>query len=1442
MLIRVTAVLHRIVTLIFHKVSVFGAPHYNFQTSLGGPEPNPVQGCEREACGSAEASVFPFSPLNYFGATLGSVLPEASRLDVDSLFCLDSAGDAALLVLVFAGGWKLASIRRGRNETRNPSVELELRKSEPPGQIKPETAGHEKLSTQVLLQSAALEAAANAIVITDTEAVIVWANPAFSALTGYSLNEVIGKRPKDLVKSGLQTPEFYRVMWDTIKSGRIWRGEVVNRRKDGTLYTEELTITPVHDEQGRLTHFIAVKENISARKRLEMRQIAQAQLLEKMGSNISLTELLEEMVRFIETLVPELRCSVLLADDSLKTLHCAAAPSLPDDYTRLIEVFPIAEGAGSCGTAAARRETVIVSDILNDSLWTPYLPLVTEYDWLRACWSTPFFDSTGKLLGTFAGYVAEARTPKPEESELIAYAVSLASLVVERKRASDTLRQNEEKLQLFVKHAPAALAMFDREMRYLAVSRRWLDDYRLPGEEQVMGRSHYEVFPEIPEGWKAIHRRGLAGEVIRADDERFERFDGTLQWLCWEIRPWYTANGSVGGIMIFTEDITERKEIEEALHRTSANLESVFAASTEVAIIATTLDGTITLFNSGAERMLGYTADEIIGRRTPEIFHLASELNGRARESSRVYVPPAQSFDTLLEEARHGRQISNEWTFVRKNGTCLLVSLVVTAIRDERGAISGFLGIASDITERKRAEARILNLNRVYTVLSNINQSIVRLRDMQSLFGEACRIAVEDGGFCMAWIGVPDPSGKRLLPAASAGLTGDYLAGLQIRIDDDQEGGPAAQAFREGRYVCCNDIERDPCMRPWRDSALLLGYRALISMPIKVRNTVRGIYNLYAAQEDFFTQEEIQLLEELAGDIGFAVEVAEIDAERRRSEEHLRQAAVVFESTREGVMVTDVDQRIRMVNRAFTQLTGYSESEVIGKKPSLLSSGRHDRNFYAGIWASLNTAGHWQGEIWNRRKSGEVYPELLSISAVKGDSGKVIGYVGVFADISKLKSTEAELEFLAHHDPLTGLPNRLLLLSRLDHGIRVAKREGRQLALLMIDLDRFKDVNDSFGHLMGDELLQQVSARLIRRLRNADTVTRLGGDEFTLLLEDIAYSEDAGGVANEIIASLGEPWRLSNGAELRISASIGISLFPDHGDSAAVLLQHADAALYQAKSEGRGCFRYFSESLTRAARERIGMESRLRQAISRNEFQVFYQPQVDIATGALIGAEALVRWKHAEEGYISPAKFIPVAEATGLIGPIGEWVLEETCRQGKIWAEAELPALTLAVNVSPHQFLSQNISQTIAKVLAETGFPAERLELELTESALMEREEEAVSTLAYLRAKGIRLAIDDFGTGYSSLAYLKRFPVDVLKIDKSFVDDLPASQDDREIASTIIAIAHTLGLKVLAEGVETPEQLEFLKMQGCDFYQGYLKSPPMPAADFEKMLRASWGK
>lgn len=564
--------------------------------------------------------------------------------------------------------------------------------------------------------------------------------------------------------------------------------------------------------------------------------------------------------------------------------------------------------------------------------------------------------------------------------------------------------------------------------------------------------------------------------------------------------------------------------------------------------------------------------------------------------------------------------------------------------------------------------------------------------------------------------------------------------------------------------------------------------------------------------------------------------IAKDISRQKRDAEELQLAATVFANTREGVVITDPQTKIIKANQAFCQMFGYQVEELIGRKTSIFRSQRHSKQFFKSLWGRLQQEGYWQGEIWSQRKDGEEFPELNSICAVHDSQGNLTHYVGIVTDISHLKASEAKLEFLANHDSLTLLPNRRLFSSRLQRSLKLACRHNRKLALLMLDLDRFKDVNDSFGHIAGDELLQLVSHRLTSRLRDTDTLARLGGDEFVVLLEDINEKDDAARVANQIVESFSQPLKLDNGAEVRTGASIGISLYPENGDNPEALLQQADTALYHAKEQGRGQYSYYTDQLTYEARNRLAMEASIQQACEKGDLRLHFQPQVNIQTGQMIGAEALVRWQDPDRGMIPPGEFIPIAENSGLIRLIGAWVLGEACRQGREWLDAGLPIGRLSVNVSPVQLRHGDLVTTLKAILSQTGFPSEKLTLELTESALMKNEEDVQDVLAKLRELGVKLDIDDFGTGYSSLAYLKHFPLDGLKIDKSFVDDIEHNTDDQAIAKTIVAMGKALGLSVLAEGVETPGQMELLRELGCDFYQGYLKSRPLAPFHYRQLM------
>jgi diguanylate cyclase (GGDEF)-like protein/PAS domain S-box-containing protein len=555
---------------------------------------------------------------------------------------------------------------------------------------------------------------------------------------------------------------------------------------------------------------------------------------------------------------------------------------------------------------------------------------------------------------------------------------------------------------------------------------------------------------------------------------------------------------------------------------------------------------------------------------------------------------------------------------------------------------------------------------------------------------------------------------------------------------------------------------------------------------------------------------------------------------RKEAEEKLRLSATVIEHIADGVVVLDAQGIIVAVNPAFSLITGYSEAEALGKDRTLTRSGRHEQSFYHDMWQEQLENGYWRGELWSQRKNGEMYLEFLTVSAVRDTLGQATHYVGVFSDITKAKESQEKLDHLAHHDPLTQLPNRLLFHDRLQHALQRATREGEQLALLFIDLDRFKNVNDTLGHHIGDELLKQVASALQERLREGDTLARLGGDEFIVLLENIDNQYGASLVAEKLVQMFEEPFMVA-GHELFVTCSVGISLFPDDAADLNMLIRNADVAMYQAKARGRNGYSFYAPSMTGEGVERLRLETFLRRSIEKDEIFLNYQPQVEIDTGRLIGVEALVRWNHPELGLIPPIRFIPLAEDTGFINQLGKWVLQESCRQMTRWQEAGLHVPKIAVNLSAKQFERGSIVNLVADILNETGLEPNRLQLEVTESVIMNTGD-AMVFINDLHSIGVALAIDDFGTGYSSLAYLKQLPVQTLKIDRSFIKDISTDANDEAIAIAIIQLGKSMNLSVIAEGVETEEQASFLLRHGCNLAQGYFYSRPLSAQD----LLARW--
>lgn len=550
---------------------------------------------------------------------------------------------------------------------------------------------------------------------------------------------------------------------------------------------------------------------------------------------------------------------------------------------------------------------------------------------------------------------------------------------------------------------------------------------------------------------------------------------------------------------------------------------------------------------------------------------------------------------------------------------------------------------------------------------------------------------------------------------------------------------------------------------------------------------------------------------------------------RIAAESKLRLAARVISRSGEGIIISDAKGLIVEVNKAFETITGYSRADALGRNPNFLSSGRQDKEFYRRMWQTLHAEGFWQGEIWNRRKNNEIFPEWLSLSAIRDDGGEITHYVATFSDVTEAKANEARIQHMAHHDFLTGLPNRFLLTDRFKQVAAAAERNETRYALLFIDLDRFKNVNDTLGHSIGDQLLRDVASRLGSIVRGTDTLSRQGGDEFLVLLGEVETPETAAIVARKLMQILGEPFLL-DGHPITVTPSIGIAVSPEDGTDLDSLLKHADLAMYDAKQQGRNNYQFFRREMNARSLELLLMESDLRQALRKSEFELHYQPQISVGSGQPQGLEALLRWRHPERGLVSPADFIPMAEDTGLILPIGQWVLNTACQQLANWRTNGWPELRVAVNLSAAQFRQQDLLTQVEAALAAANLPADALELEVTESILMIDAEGTAKMLNALNAMGVTLAIDDFGTGYSSLAYLKRFSVSTLKVDRSFVNGIGIDGEDAAICSAIIGLARSLRLDVVAEGVETQAQYDWLAKAGCHIIQGYFTGRPAPAA------------
>ena len=883
----------------------------------------------------------------------------------------------------------------------------------------------------------------------------------------------------------------------------------------------------------------------------------------------------------------------------------------------------------------------------------------------------------------------------------------------------------------------------------------------------------------------------------------------------------------LGSLYLFIQ-LKRRSRIEDEL----TNKEKRFIDIAESAgdwIWETDKEGRYTYANRVVERIMGYSPEEVIGKDFLDFF---------------AYSGAALVADATRQFFQREKPFSNYPTVQsHKDGTLVSLEAAGIPLFDEEGNFSGYRGVTRNVTQRVKAEETIRQGISLLDSINNAQASIIADENPKETFDNLLDdiLALTKSAFGFIGETLYDENKVpylRLLTITNIAwdeTSEELFSKIAIgKLEFRNPNNLVQEVIKTGRVVIANDAPNDA-----RRGGTPSGHpniKRYMGLPLFKGNQLMGVAGI-ANRRTGYDEDLARFLEPFLSTCANIISATQSEKMRKRVEGELDLVSKILKNANEGVIITDENTRMIMVNPAVTKITGYKEEELIGRTPRILQSKRHDKEFYKNMWDSLKESGKWEGEIWNRQKSGEAYPEWLSITAVNDARGKVTKYIGTFHDITELHISKERLKYTSDHDALTELPNRRLFEDRLGQSLASVKRRNVKLGVMFLSLDRFKKVNESLGHTAGDRILQTVAKRLSEALPEYDTIARWGGDEFVFILRDAENIQDLVNTTAKMVDKFSEPFVIEE-QELYLTASVGVATYPSSGEDVKTITQAADIAMKRAKEHGGNNFQIYSSSMESGAYEAISIEQDLRKALERGEMVVYYQPKVDVESCMVVGMEALVRWKHATKGIISPVKFIPLAEETGLIVPIGEKVLEDACLQTKKWLDAGFSPLAVSVNLSALQFAQSDLQTRVEAILEETGLPPEYLDLEITEGTVMGDVENAIVILQKLSDMGISVSIDDFGTGYSSLSYLKRFPLNTLKVDRSFVSDITTNPDDAAIAETIILMAHNLNLKVVAEGVETFEQFDFLKKRKCDQIQGFLFSKPLDAHSFEKMLVA----
>ncbi|MBS1129925.1 MAG: diguanylate cyclase/phosphodiesterase with sensor(s) [Proteobacteria bacterium] len=1230
----------------------------------------------------------------------------------------------------------------------------------------------------------------------DTESRLLTANRALTIATG--TDTAVGKTDSELWPPELASA--YRADDLAVMASRQNKIVVEPIIVGGQPVWHETYKAPVIGDDGTLLGTVGFARDISERKRAEEAMQLRNQALAGLIAGEALPRVLELIALSVEAEIPGWHCSILLADKDGRQLRLGAAPSLPPAYGLAVDGMPIAPGVASSGAAAATRQRVIVDNINEHPNWVNYRDLA-DHGCFSACWSEPVIGTNGQLLGTFTAYYPSPTSPHEDYLGLLLQAAQLTALVIERQ---NSLQDQERSLATFrgiFDSIGEALFIQGEDRRFLDVNTSAEQMFGL-SRSSLIGQTHESLIaPGMldPEAIDQAISTALAGTpqifetLARSSAERIFPIEVRLHTASYFGRPVLIASAV---------DISERKNAELRLE-VEHDLAQALASGMQ-------RDEVLGALLKAIQRFPDLDAGCVHWRQADGSYRLIAHQGVSLDFAEKVRHLDADSRLAIL--ALNGGTICNCET---PNEHCADASILdKQAMQSEGLDCLAALPIKLEsqpvacLTLGSRQAAGVLpsTLASLEKLSGQFSQALHRLAAQE----EARRLQENLSGLfdtLTDFIFILDQTGRILhynravaedLGYGQSSLKGKTVAAVHPENLRQMAGEVMADIISGRRYSCPLPILRAS------------GEQIMVETRV-----VNGYWDGQPAL------------------IGISQDISE----RLMAEERQQLAASVFDNAHEGIMITDPKGRIVEVNTTFTELTGYSRAEALGNTPDMLKSGHHDTAFYEEMWQKIRDDGYWRGEIWNRKKSGEIFVEQLTISSVRNRDGALSNFVAIFSDITLLKQHQQRLEHLAHFDALTQLPNRMLLGDRMQLAKAQAERSGKTLAVCYLDLDNFKPINDRYGHSVGDFLLIEVAQRLKTCVRAGDTVARLGGDEFVLLITNLDDLNECDHAMTRVISALSQPFRVS-AQFVTVSASIGVTLYPHDGSDSDTLLRHADQSMYAAKQEGRNRYHLFDPENDRRARIRREEIGQIREGLANGEFKLYYQPKVNMREGSFIGAEALIRWQHPERGLLLPDSFLPALEGSELAIEIGDWVIQEALKQIDAWHRTQGIDLSVSINIAGIHLQHPGFSRRLGELLAAyPNVTPGQIELEVLETAALEDIQTTAELFAECRNLGVTFALDDFGTGYSSLTYFRRLPADMLKIDQSFIRNMLDDTDDLAIVEGVIGLTHAFKRQVIAEGVETVEHGLVLLLLGCDMAQGFGIARPMPPEQLPDWIR-----